>query len=108
MSSRPIHEHRLATARACEPTGSTSWPASTCPWRERPRQWRTCSVEAFHRALDDLYEEGAAGLDHFIDSCAARYAPTLSCTSTRRRSVSGLAKHYIHVACTGMLTLLHA
>ena len=58
--------------------------------------------------LDDCYREGAAGLDHFIDEVRRQICanPVVHFDETPIRV--GKAKHYIHVACTGMLTLLHA
>jgi transposase len=58
--------------------------------------------------LDDVYCEGAAGLDGFIDEVRRQLRASavvhFDGTPTRVKK----AKHYFHVALTRLLTLLHA
>ncbi len=58
--------------------------------------------------LDDLYSEGAEGLDAFLEEVhrQLRASPVVHFDETPTRV--GKVKHYFHVACTELLTLLHA
>lgn len=58
--------------------------------------------------LDDCYSEGARALDAFIEEVASqlRASPVVHFDETPTRVRK--AKHYFHVACTEVLTLLHA
>ena len=54
------------------------------------------------------YEEGASGLDAFMEEVTSqlRTSPVVHFDETPTRV--GKAKYYLHVACTSLLTLLHA
>ena len=65
-------------------------------------------IECSTGFLDDLYSEGAEALDAFLDEVRRQIRASsvvhFDETPTRVKK----AKHYFHVACTELLTLLHA
>ena len=65
-------------------------------------------VECSTGFLDDLYSEGAEALDAFLDEVRRQIRASsvvhFDETPTRVKK----AKHYFHVACTELFTLLHA
>jgi transposase len=65
-------------------------------------------VECSTGFLDDLYREGAEALDAFLDEVRnqIRASSVVHFDETPTRVKK--AKHYFHVACTELLTLLHA
>ncbi|EQD48601.1 transposase, partial [mine drainage metagenome] len=58
--------------------------------------------------LDDVYREGAAGLDDFIDEVRRQLRASAVVHFDETPTRVKKAKHYFHVACTEPLTLLHA
>lgn len=58
--------------------------------------------------LDDLYTEGASGLDVFLDEVARQIRASSVVHFDETPTRLGKAKYYFHVACTELLTLLHA
>jgi transposase len=66
------------------------------------------AVECSTGFLDDCYQEGAEALSPFVAEVRRqlRASPVVHFDETPTRV--GKAKHYFHVACTDLVTLLHA